>query len=152
MEVAEGDVRTCSHRSSHTISKQAYTSGIVLIQCPECENRCVISLCARESCGRRCSMCFVTDRLDRTGGGGRDGAPFSSRSLFLSVSLPSRRLTQALRLTRHLIADHLGWFPEITQGSGEKRVLRTIEDIMQEKGETVRRGIQHGEGGNIEVF
>jgi protein import protein ZIM17 len=33
----------CGHRSSHTISKQGYHSGSVLITCPECRNRHVIS-------------------------------------------------------------------------------------------------------------
>ncbi|EPE26172.1 hypothetical protein GLAREA_02084 [Glarea lozoyensis ATCC 20868] len=33
----------CSHRSSHKISKQGYHRGSVLITCPECRNRHVIS-------------------------------------------------------------------------------------------------------------
>lgn len=37
---------------------------------------------------------------------------------------------------RHLIADHLGWFKEGTQGGQ----LRTVEDLMKAKGEKVRRG------------
>ncbi|KAJ3551717.1 hypothetical protein NP233_g13024 [Leucocoprinus birnbaumii] len=37
---------------------------------------------------------------------------------------------------RHLIADHLGWFKEST-GDGK---MRTIEDILRNKGETVKRG------------
>ncbi|KAH9479760.1 hypothetical protein JR316_0008355 [Psilocybe cubensis] len=37
---------------------------------------------------------------------------------------------------RHLIADHLGWFKDSTQGGK----LRTVEDILKEKGETVKRG------------
>ena len=46
---------------------------------------------------------------------------------------------------RHLIADHLGWFEDST-GEGK---LRTIEDIMRAKGESVRRGITN-ENGDIE--
>ncbi|KAF5316722.1 hypothetical protein D9619_006562 [Psilocybe cf. subviscida] len=46
---------------------------------------------------------------------------------------------------RHLIADHLGWFEDST-AEGK---LRTIEDIMRAKGETVRRGITN-ENGDIE--
>ncbi|KZT37962.1 zf-DNL-domain-containing protein [Sistotremastrum suecicum HHB10207 ss-3] len=37
---------------------------------------------------------------------------------------------------RHLIADHLGWFKESTQGGQ----MRTVEDLMKAKGEKVRRG------------
>ena len=39
-------------------------------------------------------------------------------------------------LSRHLIADHLGWFKDSTNGGQ----LRTVEDILREKGEKVRRG------------
>ena len=39
---------------------------------------------------------------------------------------------------RHLIADHLGWF-KTTEGTGDG-TLKTIEDIMRAKGETVSRG------------
>lgn len=31
----------CGERSTHEFSKRAYTSGIVLVQCPKCKNRCV---------------------------------------------------------------------------------------------------------------
>ena len=31
----------CSHRSTHTFTKQAYTKGIVLVECPGCKNRFV---------------------------------------------------------------------------------------------------------------
>ncbi|KAF8074594.1 DNL zinc finger-domain-containing protein [Lyophyllum atratum] len=37
---------------------------------------------------------------------------------------------------RHLIADHLGWFKEDTK----EGKLPTVEDILRERGETVRRG------------
>ncbi|CCE66299.1 hypothetical protein TPHA_0P01410 [Tetrapisispora phaffii CBS 4417] len=33
----------CNTRSSHTISKQAYTSGTVMVQCPGCKNRHLIA-------------------------------------------------------------------------------------------------------------
>lgn len=35
--------RPCTTRSSHTISKQGYHHGSVLVTCPECKNRHVIS-------------------------------------------------------------------------------------------------------------
>lgn len=35
--------KPCKHRSTHTISKQGYHKGTVLITCPECSNRHVIS-------------------------------------------------------------------------------------------------------------
>ena len=44
-------------------------------------------------------------------------------------------------LSRHLIADHLGWFKEGTQGGN----LKTIEDILRARGETVRRGTTDGQ-------
>ncbi|RDB23766.1 Uncharacterized protein C24H6.02c [Hypsizygus marmoreus] len=37
---------------------------------------------------------------------------------------------------RHLIADHLGWFKDGTKDGK----LRTVEDILREKGEKVKRG------------
>ncbi|PPQ85289.1 hypothetical protein CVT25_010062 [Psilocybe cyanescens] len=37
---------------------------------------------------------------------------------------------------RHLIADHLGWFKDSTKGGKAP----TVEDILREKGENVRRG------------
>ncbi|KAF8141954.1 DNL zinc finger-domain-containing protein [Boletus edulis] len=33
----------CNHRSAHTFTKRAYERGIVLIQCPSCENRHLIA-------------------------------------------------------------------------------------------------------------
>lgn len=35
--------KKCDTRSSHTISKQAYNSGTVLIKCPGCQNRHLIA-------------------------------------------------------------------------------------------------------------
>lgn len=35
--------KKCDTRSSHTFSKQAYTKGLVLIQCPGCKNRHLIA-------------------------------------------------------------------------------------------------------------
>ncbi|MCJ1281711.1 hypothetical protein MMC26_001033 [Xylographa opegraphella] len=35
--------KPCKHRSAHRISKQGYHKGTVLITCPECKNRHVIS-------------------------------------------------------------------------------------------------------------
>ena len=35
--------KACDHRSSHEMTKQAYTSGTVLIQCPSCKNRHLIA-------------------------------------------------------------------------------------------------------------
>ncbi|KAI5798966.1 DNL zinc finger domain protein [Geopyxis carbonaria] len=35
--------RPCQERSSHTVSKQAYHHGSVLVQCPGCSNRHVIT-------------------------------------------------------------------------------------------------------------
>ncbi|KIY70132.1 zf-DNL-domain-containing protein [Cylindrobasidium torrendii FP15055 ss-10] len=76
----------CKTRSSHTCSKQAYSSGIVLIECPGCKNR-------------------------------------------------------------HLIADHLGWFKDSTEGGKN----RTIEDLLAAKGESVTRG-QITDSGDIEYY
>ncbi|OBZ87825.1 Uncharacterized protein C24H6.02c [Choanephora cucurbitarum] len=59
----------CEERSHHTMSKHAYTKGVVLIQCPGCKNR-------------------------------------------------------------HLIADNLGWF---------KDSRTTVEDLVKEKGEAIRK-------------
>ena len=68
--------KPCTHRSSHTISKQGYHHGTVLITCPECKNR-------------------------------------------------------------HVISDHLKIFAD--QGF-------TIEDLMRQKGELVKRGSLRGDG------
>ncbi|MCJ1450854.1 hypothetical protein MMC28_001188 [Mycoblastus sanguinarius] len=35
--------KPCGHRSTHTVSKQGYHKGTVLITCPDCKNRHVIS-------------------------------------------------------------------------------------------------------------
>jgi len=36
-------VTDCGERSTHEFSKRAYTKGIVLVQCPKCKNRWVLS-------------------------------------------------------------------------------------------------------------
>ncbi|KAI9469993.1 MAG: DNL zinc finger-domain-containing protein [Benjaminiella poitrasii] len=66
----------CNERSHHTMSKHAYTKGVVLIQCPGCKNR-------------------------------------------------------------HLIADNLGWF---------KDSRTTVEDLVKEKGEAIRKVIVDDHG------
>ncbi|KAI1806664.1 DNL zinc finger-domain-containing protein [Daldinia bambusicola] len=71
----------CGDRSTHTISKQGYHKGSVLITCPSCRNR-------------------------------------------------------------HVISDHLNIF-------GNRKV--TIEDIMREKGQLVKRGTL-GEDGDVEFW
>ncbi|CAL1715148.1 unnamed protein product [Somion occarium] len=43
---------------------------------------------------------------------------------------------------RHLIADHIGWFKESTQDGR----LKTVEDLVQAKGEKVKRGRVDGSG------
>jgi len=40
---AEDSSTPCSHRSTHTFTRQAYTTGTVLIQCPSCEARHLIA-------------------------------------------------------------------------------------------------------------
>ncbi|RUP48661.1 DNL zinc finger-domain-containing protein [Jimgerdemannia flammicorona] len=35
--------KVCSHRTHHVMSKQAYTTGVVIIQCVECKNRHLIA-------------------------------------------------------------------------------------------------------------
>ncbi|GAA5838834.1 hypothetical protein JCM5353_003482 [Sporobolomyces roseus] len=37
------DARPCGHRSSHEFSKRSYEKGVVIVQCPECENRHLIA-------------------------------------------------------------------------------------------------------------
>nr|XP_040564377.1 DNL-type zinc finger protein-like [Lepeophtheirus salmonis] len=65
--------KVCSTRNNKTISKQAYTKGVVIVKCEGCSNN-------------------------------------------------------------HLIADNLGWWNELST-----RGIRNIEDIMREKGESVRK-------------
>lgn len=70
--------KVCNTRSHRTMSRQAYQRGVVLVECPGCQNR-------------------------------------------------------------HLIADHLGWF-----GAG-----KTVEAILQARGEQVRRSWRSDEHGAI---
>lgn len=80
--------KICDTRTHRNISKLAYTKGIVLVQCPHCQNR-------------------------------------------------------------HLIADHLGWFKQ-QQGEGVNGCIpnqhhKTIEEIMNSKGEQIRKHLLSGE-------
>ncbi|ERS98970.1 hypothetical protein HMPREF1624_04165 [Sporothrix schenckii ATCC 58251] len=79
----------CGTRSAHHVSKQGYHHGSVLITCPSCRNR-------------------------------------------------------------HIISDHLGIFGNVTKegGSGGGR---TIEDILREKGQLVKKGTL-GEDGDVEFW
>ncbi|KAH7105918.1 DNL zinc finger-domain-containing protein [Auriculariales sp. MPI-PUGE-AT-0066] len=36
-------VSECGHRSSHVFTKRAYTTGIVIVECPSCKNRHLIA-------------------------------------------------------------------------------------------------------------
>ncbi|KAL9021451.1 MAG: hypothetical protein Q9185_001348 [Variospora sp. 1 TL-2023] len=74
--------KPCAHRSTHTISKHGYEKGTVLVACPECKNR-------------------------------------------------------------HLVSDHLKIF-------SDKRI--TLEDIMREKGELLRRGKVGMSGEDVEFY
>ncbi|KAL8981559.1 MAG: hypothetical protein Q9177_005531 [Variospora cf. flavescens] len=74
--------KPCTHRSTHTISKHGYEKGTVLVACPECKNR-------------------------------------------------------------HLVSDHLKIF-------SDKRI--TLEDIMREKGELLRRGKVGMSGEDVEFY
>jgi mitochondrial protein import protein ZIM17 len=56
-------------------------------------------------------------------------------------------LTMPPPLSRHLIADHIGWFKEST----EDGKLKTIEDILRARGEQVTRG-RLGSDGDIEYY
>eukprot|EP00096_Caligus_rogercresseyi_P014369 TRINITY_DN6879_c0_g1_i3.p1 TRINITY_DN6879_c0_g1~~TRINITY_DN6879_c0_g1_i3.p1 ORF type:complete len:150 (+),score=33.24 TRINITY_DN6879_c0_g1_i3:39-488(+) len=71
--------KVCSTRNAKTISKQAYTKGVVIVTCEGCSNR-------------------------------------------------------------HLIADHLGWWKELSD-----KGIHDIEDILREKGESVRKVLAVGE-------
>lgn len=74
--------KVCTARSTHRISKQGYTRGTVLVQCPGCSNR-------------------------------------------------------------HLIADHLKIFSDQSV---------TLEQILKEKGQFVKKGVLGGEEGNVEFW
>lgn len=76
----------CGTRSAHHVSKQGYHHGAVLITCPSCRNR-------------------------------------------------------------HVISDHLGIFGNVTKEGGG----RTIEDILREKGQLVKKGTL-GEDGDVEFW
>lgn len=76
----------CGTRSAHHVTKQGYHHGAVLITCPSCRNR-------------------------------------------------------------HVISDHLGIFGNVTKEGGG----RTIEDILREKGQLVKKGTL-GEDGDVEFW
>ncbi|KAF3902884.1 hypothetical protein AA313_de0208473 [Arthrobotrys entomopaga] len=73
--------KKCSHRSTHKVSKQAYHKGTVLVQCPGCQ-------------------------------------------------------------VRHLMSDHLKIFTDKPT---------TIEDILKEKGEKIKKGVKYSNG-DIEIL
>jgi DNL zinc finger len=50
-------------------------------------------------------------------------------------------------LCRHLIADHIGWFKESTEGGK----LKTVEDLLNARGEQITRGRLGGDG-DIEYY
>lgn len=50
--------KPCSTRSTHRVSKQGYHFGSVLITCPECKNRHIIS----DHLGVRCAYHGINDR------------------------------------------------------------------------------------------
>lgn len=54
--------------------------------------------------------------------------------------IPSSRSRAEWVRLRHLIADNIGWFKDSEETQGGK--LRTVEDFVKAKGETVRRGKQ----------
>lgn len=97
-------VKECDERSTHEFSKRAYTTGIVLVECPKCKNRYY----------QCCSYCDVC----------RSNIGY-----------------------RHLISDHLGWFKESTMDGK----LRTVEEIVKERGEKVKKG-RLTFGGDVEYF
>ena len=73
---------------------------------------------------------------------------FSVRDVRIGGFLPSLRFLRLVsdsQERRHLIADHLGWFKFGTEDGKNP----TIEDILREKGEKVRRG-SLGAGGVVE--
>jgi len=45
-------------------------------------------------------------------------------------------------MNRHLIADHLGWFKELTK----EGKLPTVEELVKENGEKIRKGKLNLEG------
>ncbi|KAG8995844.1 hypothetical protein FRB94_008732 [Tulasnella sp. JGI-2019a] len=52
--------------------------------------------------------------------------------------------------TRHLIADHIGWFKETDGTDGGQ--LKNVEDFMRAKGEHVSKGVQLDDEGTIEYI
>ncbi|ADV22583.1 hypothetical protein I305_04483 [Cryptococcus gattii E566] len=74
--------------------------------------------------------------------GHRSTHEFSKRSYekgIVLVQCPSCK-------SRHLIADHLGWFKESLEGGK----LKTVEDLLAAKGEKIKKGRVNFEG-DIEI-
>ena len=53
--------KPCKHRSTHKISKQGYHKGTVLITCPECSNRHLISDHLKVGFRSRCAGCGIEE-------------------------------------------------------------------------------------------
>ena len=53
--------KPCKHRSTHKISKQGYHKGTVLITCPECSNRHLISDHLKVGFRSRCAACGIEE-------------------------------------------------------------------------------------------
>lgn len=58
------------------------------------------------------------------------------------VSVVGIRSLSCMCVTRHLIADNLGWFKDDTQDGR----LKNIEDIVRARGEHVQRGTLDTDG------
>lgn len=123
----------CGHRSSHEFSKRSYDKGVVIVQCPGCDNRHLIGPSRLSP-----SSLSLAPRTD-------------------SPSLPSR-LTPSPSPTPAPAADHLHWFhstPSPAHPTGlpfdpsQPKQPRTVEDLLREKGEEVQWGAPAGEGGQL---
>ncbi|KZV92029.1 zf-DNL-domain-containing protein, partial [Exidia glandulosa HHB12029] len=84
--------------------------------------------CTANGCGHRSSHEFTRHAYERG---------------IVLVTCPSCK-------NRHLIADHLGWFKETEGTSGGK--LRTVEDLLRARGESVDRGRIDVESGVLEYY
>ena len=100
--------KPCKQRSTHTVSKQGYHKGTVLITCPQCSNRHLIS-----------------DHL-KVG----------------SFSKASACLIRSIERLEVVVADRVQIFRDQST---------TLEDLMRQKGQLVKRGIL-GEKGDVEFW